>query len=495
MASIKKLVGETAIYGASTILARVINFLFVPIYTRELSQGNYGIFSEYFAYITVLQVFLTFGMETGFFRYANKEKNPNTVFSTSLGWVSLLSVLFFICTLCFSGNIASAFGRPEDAVCIILIGAILAFDSITSILFAKLRFEHKAVTFATFKTVKIFAELGFNILFFFWLPSYFASNPDSFLLSFLPPTPGYQYIIFAIFVSSLLAFLLFIPSLIKTKLKFSFPLWKRMMVYSFPIMVAGLPGAVNEVIERILFRYLAPEPPAWEEQLGVFAANVKLAVIMSLFVQMFRYAAEPFFFGSAKESNIRKTYADVMKYFSAFCIFIFLALTTNIDILSLILGRDFRSGADIVPIMLMAYVLLGVSFNLSMCFKLSEKTHYIIYITLFGLAITLVVNLIFMPMFGYYAAAWGHLLSYLGMVILSAWLGRKVYPIPYSWARMLTYLAVGLLLYFGYRFTEGYLNGTFLKMLLSAVCLLAYLVFFLKKERINLSKLLRKKPN
>ena len=492
MASIKKLAGETAIYGASTILARVVNFLFVPLYTREISQANYGIFSEYFAYIVVLQVFLTFGMETGFFRYANKEKDPKLVLSTTLTWISFLSILFFLFTFFGSNQIATLFGRPEDNICIIFIGATLCFDSITAILFARLRFEHKAKKFAVFKTIKIFCELGFNLLFFLYLPSYFAANPDSFLLNFLPATPGYQYIIFAIFLSSMVAMLLFIPSLIKVKPRFSFPLWKQMMLYSFPIMIAGLPGAANEAIDRILFRYLAPQPPGWEDQLGLFAANVKLAVIMSLFVQMFRYAAEPFFFANAQEKNIRKTYADVMKYFSAFCILVFLGLTTNIDLLSLILGRDFRSGIDIVPIMLMAYILLGISFNLSMCFKLSGKTQYTIYITLFGLLITLVVNLIFMPLYGYYAAAWGHLLSYLGMVILSWWMGRKVYPIPYDWKNILTYFAIGIALFFGYRFISDYITGYMMKLAVSLVIIAVFCLFFLKNEKIKIKQLLGK---
>lgn len=492
MASIKKLAGETAIYGASTILARVVNFLFVPLYTREISTASYGIFSEYFAYIMVLQVFLTFGMETGFFRYANKEKDPNLVLSTTLTWISFLSIIFFLFTFAGSNQIATFFDRPQDSICIILIGATLGFDSITAILFAKLRFEHKAVKFATFKTVKIFSELGFNLLFFLLLPTYFVANPDSALLEFLPPTPGYQYIIVAIFLSSFVAMLLFIPSLLKVKFRFSLSLWKQMMLYSLPIMVAGLPGAANEAIDRILFRYLAPQPPAWEDQLGLFSANVKLAVIMSLFVQMFRYAAEPFFFANAEEKNIKKTYANVMKYFSVFCILIFLGLTTNVDLLSLILGRDFRSGVDIVPIMLMAYVLLGVSFNLSMCFKLSGKTQYTIYVTLLGLTITLVINLIFMPLYGYYAAAWGHLVSYFGMIILSWWLGRKVYPIPYDWKGIASYFAVGIALFIGYRLLGGYLNGYLLKLAVSLVFISVFCLFFLKKEKISIRSLLGK---
>lgn len=451
-----------------------------------MSQGAYGVLSEYLAYIVVLQVFLTFGMETGFFRYANKEKDPQLVLSTSLGWVSFLSVLFFLFCFLFSSNIATAFGRPQDSIYITLIGATLCFDSITSILFARLRFLHKAAKFATFKTLKIFSELGFNLFFIFFLPGYFAANPDSALLSFVPPTPDYQYAILAIFASSLIAMLLFVPSLFKIKLRFSISLWKQMMLYSFPIMVAGLPGAINDTVDRILFRYLAPQPPGWEEQLGLFSANVKLAVIMSLFVQMFRYAAEPFFFGNAQEKNIRKTYADVMKYFSAFCILIFLGLTTNIDLLSLILGRDFRSGIDIVPIMLMAYVLLGVSFNLSMCFKLSGKTQYTIYITLFGLLITLVANLIFMPIYGYYAAAWGHLISYLGMVVLSWWLGRKVYPIPYDWKNIILYFALGIALFVGYRLLSSKLDGYVLKLAISIAVMAIFCLFFLKKEKIKI---------
>ncbi len=491
MASLKRLASETAIYGLSTILARVINFLLVPLYTREISTASYGIYTELFAYVALLQVVLTFGMETGFFRFASKEKDPQLVLSTSLSWVSLLSLLFLAFTIIFSHPVASWFERPQDWIFIILIGAILCSDSITAILFARLRLEHKAIKFSIFKAIKILSELGFNLIFFLTLPHYFSHHPDSFLLNFLSPTPDYGYIIFAVFLSSVVAMLLFIPSLLKIKLRFSFPLWKQMVLYSFPLVIAGLPGVANDLIDRILFRHLVSQPPSWESQLGIFGANVKLAVIMSLFVQMFRYAAEPFFFASSNEANIRQTYARVMKYFSAFCIFIFLAITLNLDIVSLLLGRDFRSGADIVPVMLMAYVLLGVSFNLSMCFKLSGKTQYVMYITFTGLLVTLLVNLIFMPIFGYYAAAWGHLLSYLSMVILSWWIGHKIYPIPYDWKNILLYFGMGIALYFAFRLIGGYFDNTILKLALSLVFMALFIVFFLKNEKINPAGLLR----
>lgn len=488
MASIKKLANETVIYGVSTILARVLNYMLFPLYTRVISPENYGIYSELLAYVTLLQVALTFGLETGFFRFANRgDKDPNDVLSTALVWVSFLSFLFFALASASSFNIASLMGRAESAPLIVLIAAILCFDCITAILFARLRFLHKAIRFSTFKVIKILAELGFNFLFFFTLPVYFINHPNSILLNFLTPVPDYSYIIFAIFLSSLVPMLLFLPSLFKLRFRFIPSLWKEMMLYSIPIMMAGLPGVANDFIDRILFRFFAPTPPSWESQLGLFSGNVKLAVIMSLFVQMFRYAAEPFFFASAKEEDIRKTYAKVMKYFSVFCIFIFLFVTLNIDLIGLLLGKDFRSAIDIVPIMLMAYVLLGVAFNLSMCFKLTGKTHYTIYITLAGLTVTLLINVVFMPVYGYYAAAWGHLLSYLVMVVISWLMGRKIYPIPYRWGDIAIYFGVGLLLYFSFRWlNSAMLVGILQKSVVSLLFLAVFLVFFIKKENISL---------
>ena len=418
---LKQLAGETAIYGLSSILARVLNFLFVPIYTRMLTQVQYGVVTEFMAYIAILQVVLVLGLETGCFRFANKEgEDPRRVYSGALLAVSGLNLAFLACMVAFSEPISAALGYEGYRSLIIYVAAILFCDSITAILFAKLRQEHKAVKFAVFKTIKILTETGANLVLFFVFPA----------------RPDFTYPIFAIFVSCVLCLLLFIPDIVRLRLVWDGPLVRRMLLYSLPLMVAALPGVANDFLDRILFRYFDTSSEAWRASLGVYQAAVKLAVIMNLFIQMFRYAAEPFFFQRARDKGSKELYAVVMEYFTAFCGLVLLGVVGYIDIISLFLGRDFRVGVGVVPVMLLSYMLLGMLFNVSMWYKLSGRTRMAIWITLAGLLVTTVVNVVFMPRFSYWASAFGHLASYLVMFILSAVLGAKYYPIPYQWKRI-----------------------------------------------------------
>lgn len=418
---LKQLAGETAIYGFSSILARVLNFLFVPIYTRMLTQVQYGVVTEFMAYIAILQVVLVLGLETGCFRFANKEgEDPRKVYSGALLAVTGLNLAFLACMVAFSGSISAALGYEGYRSLIIYVASILFCDSITAILFAKLRQEHKAVKFAILKTVKILTETGANIvLFFVW-----------------PAKPDFTYPILAIFISCVLCLVLFIPDIMRLKLVWDGGVVKRMLAYSLPLMVAALPGVANDFLDRVLFRFFDTSSEAWRASLGIYQAAVKLAVIMNLFIQMFRYAAEPFFFQRAKDKGSKELYAVVMEYFTAFCGLVFLGVIGYIDIISFLLGKDFRVGIGVVPVMLLSYMLLGMLFNVSMWYKLSGKTKMAIWITLAGLIVTTVVNIVFMPRFSYWASAFGHLASYLVMFILSASLGAKYYPIPYNWKRI-----------------------------------------------------------
>ena len=457
---LKQLAGETAIYGFSSILARVLNFMFVPLYTRMLTQVQYGVVTEFMAYIAILQVVLVLGLETGCFRFANKEgEDPRKVYSGALLAVTGLNLAFLACMVAFSPSISAALGYEGYRSLIIYVAAILFCDSITAILFAKLRQEHKAMKFAIFKTIKILTETGANLVLFLVYPA----------------KPDFTYPIFAIFISCVLCLALFVPDIMKLK-----PVWdsgvvKRMLLYSLPLMVAALPGVANDFLDRVLFRYFDTSSEAWRASLGVYQAAVKLAVIMNLFIQMFRYAAEPFFFQRAKDKGSKKLYAKVMEYFTAFCGLVFLGVIGYIDIISLFLGRDFRIGIGVVPIMLLSYMLLGMLFNVSMWYKLSGKTKMAIWITLAGLLITAVVNVVFMPRFSYWASAFGHLASYLTMFILSAFLGSKYYPIPYNWWRIGAFFGLMGLAYAAMFFTAPEGSGIhWLNIGLNTVLILAY---------------------
>jgi O-antigen/teichoic acid export membrane protein len=485
--SLKSLAGETAIYGLSTILARFINFVFVPIYTYTLSEFSYGVATVFLAYIAILQVLFTFGLETGCFRFANKESDSNKVFSNAIITISSFSIPILLAALLFYKEIANLLDYSSTPQIIIYLFAILCFDSISAILFARLRFQKRALKFATFKTIKILSETALNLVLFFVIPKHLLNNPDSFFLNFISSTPDHTYILFAIFISSLIGLILFIPQIVKLKLSFSPLLWKEMMLYSIPIMLAGLPGILNDFIDRILFKFFSPIDNIWQADLGVFQAGVKVATIMMLFIQMFRFAAEPFFFAQEKERDFKKTYAKVMTHFTAFSVVIFLGVLFYLDIIQYLLGKDFRSGLSIVPIMLLSYIVLGINFNLSMWYKLSGKTKYGIIITSVGLPVTIAINIIFMPIFSYHAAAWGHLLSYTTMVIISIYLGKKHYPIDYNWKRVIFYILLGIFFYLTIEIIE--IDNIFVKYLFRTSLIVIYIIIYSLKEKINLWKL------
>ena len=432
---LKQLAGQTMIYGLSTILARIINFLFVPIYTRLLTPESYGVVTEFMAYIAVLQVVLVLGLETGCFRFANKEGvDPKKVYSNAFVTVFCISATFLALMIAFAGPISSALGYDGYSSCIMYMGGILSIDAITAILFAKLRQEGRALKFAIFKTIKIITETGANLLLFLWFPKHVESA--QWLLHFIPANPDFSYVIFAIFLSCLVCGLLFIPDYLKLSFRLEPKLLRQMLAYSLPLMVAALPGVVNDFLDRILFRYFDTNADAWRSSLGLYQAAVKLAVIMNLFIQMFRYAAEPFFFRRAREKDSKDLYALVQEYFTAFCGLVFLGVILYIDIIALILGPQFRSAVGVVPVMLLSYMILGMLFNVSMWYKLSGKTDMAIWITLAGLVVTAIVIVLFMPKYSYWAAAYGHLASYVVMFAISSILGAKYYPIPYRWGRL-----------------------------------------------------------
>lgn len=446
--ALRKLASETFIYGFSTVLARTINFLFVSFYTRLLSKSDYGVVAEFMTYIAVLQVVLFLGLETGCFRFANKEGNsPDKVFSNALFSVFCSCGLFLLATVLFAVPVSEAMGYGGYSNCVMYLGGILFLDGIASILFARLRYEHKAVRFAALKTVKIISETGCNLLLFLVYPAFAASHPDNLMSSFVSPSPDFSYAIFSVFFSCVVCILLFMPELLRLRLCLDRKMRRAMLAYSLPLMVASLPGIVNEFLDRILFRYFDTSSADWRATMGVYQAAVKLAVIMNLFSQMFKYAAEPFFFQQEKEKGSREMYARVQEYFTAFSGLVFLGVVLYVDLFSLILGRDFRSGTDIVPVMLLAYMTTGMLYNVSMWYKLSGQTKMAVYITTAGLAVTALVNILFMPSLSYHASAWAHLASAAAMFALSSWLGQKRYPIPYNWKRIGGTVAVMLAVY------------------------------------------------
>lgn len=479
---LKQLFGETVIYGLSTVVARILNFALVPIYTRVLTQSDYGTVSELMSWIAVLQVIMVLGLETGCFRFANKEgADARKVYGNAFAAVFGLSAALMAVCIAFGGGVAESAGYAGYGYVIRYMGGILALDAVTAILFARLRQDHKAVRFAVIKTVKICTELGCNLYLFL------ATDKPEWICNFISATPDFSYVIFAIFVSCIVCTVLLVPELFRLSLKLDRRLLKDMLLYSLPLMVAALPGVINDLLDRILFRFCDTSSPEWRATLGVYQAAVKLSVIMNLFIQMFRYAAEPFFFQRARDKNSTLLYANVMNWFTAFCCIVLLGVTYFIDVFALFLGRDFRSAIAVVPIMLLSYMLLGMLFNVNMWYKLSGKTSMAIWITLAGLAVTAVVNVVFMPRFSYWASASGHLLSYAVMLTISARLGAKHYPIPYQWG--LIFILMGLTaVFFAASLFTSMIPLTSLRLganalMLCAFCFVSYMTIR-KKGRI-----------
>ena len=497
---LKQLAGETAIYGLSTILARIVNFVLVPVYTRVLTQADYGVVTELMSWIAVLQVVMVLGLETGCFRFANRPGvDVSRVYGSAFSAVFAASVAVLALAIAFAEPIASAFGFGEFAASsvgagassavgaaassynkvIMYMGGILAMDAVTAILFARLRQEHKALRFALIKTLKIFTELGVNLYLFLC-----ASKP-LWIYNFVSATPDFTYVIFAIFISCLLCVLLLLPDFFTLSLRPDGKLMREMLLYSLPLMIAALPGVVNDLLDRILFRWFDTSSEQWRATLGVYQAAVKLSVIMNLFIQMFRYASEPFFFQRASDRNSKELYSKVMTLFVAFCCTVLLGVIFYIDVLELLLGRDFRSAIGVVPIMLLSYILLGMLFNVNMWYKLSGRTTMAIWITLAGLVVTALVNIIFMPRFSYWASAFGHLASYAVMLLVSVLLGNKYYRIDYDWKKICLIFALTAVFYALSLLTAG-IGLMPLRLGVNTLLLLVYLgsLWFLALKRV-----------
>ena len=472
MNPLKKLLGQTAIYGLSSIVGRLLNYLLVPLYTRYFTTSEYGDVTLLYAYAAFLLIILSYGIETAFFRFSQREPNKRVVYSTAL--ISLLiSSSLFVGFIYFNAqSIANSLSFGQHPEYIQYFAFIIGLDTLSSISFAKLRELNQATRFALIRLLNIFINIGLNLFFIIYCP--FAINNNlptaEFIQSIYSPSIGIGYIFIANLISSVVTILMLVPEMSKSLWRFDKALWRKMMVYALPLMVAGLAGITNETIDRILLQYLLPADISASE-IGLYSAFYKLSIIMTLFVQTFRFAAEPFFFSQERERNAKQVYAQVMKYFSIVTAFIFLSVMIYYDLVKQFIGTSFHDerGATIVPILLLANLFLGLYYNLSVWYKLTEKTSYGAYMSLFGAAITIVLNLVLIPYFGFVGSAWATLCCYFLMALCSYFLGQKYYPIPYPLGRIAMYF--GLVI--GFYFLSAYLS---LGMAINTFFLIVYIV-------------------
>ena len=489
MKAITKLAGQTAVYGMGTIVPRLLNYLLLtPFYTRIFAEGQYGVVTELYAYVAFLLVLLTYGMETSFFRFAETEKNKDKVFSTSLSLLFITSTLFVIFASIFSNDIAHLIRYDKHPEYIIYFAIIVGADAFTAIPFARLRQQNRAFRFASLKIINVTVNIFFNFFFLLFCPWFLKDNPDSSIALVYNADIGVGYAFISNLIASIVTLLLLLPDIFKTRFAFDAALLKKMLSYSLPLLLVGLFGMINEVSDKVLFKFLITVPENVTDQqdyilsqLGIYGANYRLAVLMTLFIQMFRYAAEPFFFSHAREENAKKLYASVMKYFIIFCLLIFLGVTLFLDIFKYFIGPDFRSGLHIVPIILMANLLLGIFYNLSVWYKLTDKTHWGAIIALTGASITIALNVVLVPRFGFTGAAWAHLACYFSMVVLSFWLGRKYYMIHYDLRNIMLYIITAMGIYF---ISENIIIANdILKFSIHALYIIAFLFIALILEK------------
>lgn len=432
--------GQTAIYGLPSILGRLLNYLLVPLHTQYINPEKYGVISELYAWVAFLIVLLTFGMETSFFRFLHEKEDREEVFRNSFLTVIGINVLFFLVVLFFNQNIANAMLYGDHNEYIILLITIVCIDAVSSLPLAKLRADEKAVKFAAIQFTSIAVNILLNLVLII-----FVFDPNR-------PEEGVFFILIANLIASLVKPLMLYKDFLKLKWTYNWELGKEMFKYAAPLVIAGFAGIINETIDRILLKHITYSSGKSVEysmiQVGIYSACYKLAMLVSILLQAYRYAAEPFFFAQAKNQDKNKVYVKVMNYFIAMVCVVFLVVSLNIDVFRhFISNESYWEGLKVVPILLLANVFLGIYYNQSIWYKLSGQTKFGAYIAIGGASLTVLINVLFIPKFGYMACAWATLIVYATQMVASYLLGQKHYPIKYNLRKFSLYLGSSLVLF------------------------------------------------
>ena len=427
MSGLKKLAGDTMIYGVSSIAARLMGWLINPVFVYNFAAAQFGILSNILAYVAILQVILTFGMETSYFRFVSRSKEPDKVFGTAMVSLLMSSLAALILIIIYSKSIAGWMGYEGHENYIIWMGITLALDTMSAIPFAKLRFENRPVRFAAFNIIKISIYIFLNLFWIYLCPWWLKSHPESILRFVYSEQIGIGYAFIAYMISSAVTLLFFIPDFRPKKLIFRKNIFREMFKYGWPILVIGLAGMINTNIEKILIPQLdrSLNPDA---ELGIYASNAKLAIMMNLFIQAFRFSFEPFLFSHYKNENSKVTYSKVMDYFVILGLLIFLGVMFYMDIFKYFVGKDdYLTGIKVVPWLLMGNLFLGIFYTQSLWYKLTDQTHYGARFAITGAVITLVLNVIFIPYIGYMASGYAFFTASLVMTVNSYVVGQKTF--------------------------------------------------------------------
>lgn len=476
----KKLAKETAIYGVSSILGKFLNWMLVPLYTYMLeSSADYGVVTNLYSWTALLLVILTYGMETGYFRFANKNtENADKVYSSTLLTVGFTSLLFAIICLVFDTRIATMLGYASFPEYISMLGVVVAIDAFASIPFAYLRYSNRPIKFAVIKFLYIALNIFFNIFFLVICPWLMTKAP--WLVEwFYNPHYGVGYVFVANILSTAIQTLALLPYIFVVKFTFDAALIKKMLRYSLPLLVLGVAGIMNQTLDKILYPFLKPTVEGAAE-LGIYGATSKIAMIMLMFTQAFRYAYEPFIFSQNKDKNSLGAYADAMKFFIIFSLLIFLGMVLYIDVFKYIIQRDYWVGLNVVPIVLASFIFQGIFFNLSLWYKLTDKTMYGAWFSIAGTVIIVAGNVLLVPEFGYTGSAWAAFACYFSIMIISYFFGQKYMPIKYDFKTIGLYTVVTVVLYLVSLLIDT--PSSLLNITLKSALMLVYLFILVKRD-------------
>lgn len=466
MASLKSLAKDTAIYGLSSIVGRFLNYLLVPVYTAAMSveSGGYGVVTNVYAWVALVLVLLTCGMETGFFRFANKgEDDPLRVYSTALLAVGCGAGVFLALGLGFLHPIAGWLGYGDHPWYLGMMMMVVAMDAVQSIPFAYLRYKRRPLKFAALKLLFIFLNIALNLVYYVGMDG---------------EDVGYAFLFNLVCTSVVM--LCMLPELTGFRYVLDTALLRRMLRYCLPLLVLGIAGILNQVADKIIFPFVWPDPTTANVQLGIYGACAKIAMIMAMLTQAFRYAYEPFVFGKSRDKDNRVVYAQAMKFFLIFTLLAFLAVMFYLDILKHLIGRGYWEGLRVVPIVMLAEIFMGVYFNLSFWYKLTDETRWGAWFSLAGCAVLVGVNVLLVPRYGYMACAWGGFAGYGVAMLLSYFVGQKKYPIRYDLRAIGTYVLLAAVLYFAGCYVP--IDYLWLRLLWRTVLLLVFLAWVVKHD-------------
>ena len=467
MANLKSLAKDTAVYGLSSIVGRFLNYLLVPLYTYYMPHetGDYGVSTNIYAYTALILVLLTFGMETTLFRFANDERyKPDTVFSTAMATIGSLTTVFLLMIFGFIGPISQALGYEHHHEYLLMMAVVVALDALQAIPFSYLRYQKRAIRFASLKLLFIAMNIALNLFYFVVLGK-----------------TTVFYVFFINLICTGFITLFFLPDLFRIEWKFDGKLLSTMLSYSWPILILGIAGILNQVADKIIFPLVYPDKEQANVLLGDYGSCVKIAMIMAMITQAFRYAYEPIVFAKSKDADKTEYYASAMKYFLIFTLLAFLCVVGWMPVLQYIIGERYREGLGVVPIVMAAEIMMGVYFNLSFWYKLIDKTIYGAWFSLTGCAVLFAVNILFIPEYSYWACAWGGVAGYGTAMVLSYIIGQQKNPIPYPMKDIATYVVVTIVLFAAMKAVPGSWP-TVLTLAVNTTLIILFLALIVKKD-------------